>query len=51
MEATSLGLAGLAPGPAWTLGGEQGSSGSGMQTLYEKFQDPDCRYSIRPFWF
>jgi hypothetical protein len=37
--------------PAWTLGGRQGSSGNQLQSLYEKFKDPDRRYSIRPFWF
>ncbi|MGH9402702.1 MAG: glycosyl hydrolase, partial [Terriglobia bacterium] len=51
MEVTALGLAGVAMGPAWALGGQQGSSGNGLQSLYEKFEDPDRRYSIRPFWF
>ena len=51
MGVTAIGLAGVALGPAWTLGGQQGSSGSGFETLYEQFKDPDRRYSIRPFWF
>jgi len=51
VEITALGLGGLALGPAWTLSGQQGSAGSSMEALYEKFKDPDRRYSIRPFWF
>ncbi|MCL5006252.1 MAG: hypothetical protein M1404_06925 [Acidobacteria bacterium] len=51
VEITAFGLGGLALGPAWRLSGTQGSERSGLEALYEKFRDPDRRYSIRPFWF
>ncbi len=51
MEASALGLAGLALSPGWTLGGGPGNSGNTLNALYEKFKNPDRRYSIRPFWF
>ena len=51
VEITAFGLGGLAMSSAWTLSGQQRSAGNSLETLYEKFKDPDRRYSIRPFWF
>lgn len=48
---TAVGLGGLALGGGWTMEGKEHTSSAGLEALYEKFKDPDRRYSIRPFWF
>ena len=50
-QLTALGLGGLALGRGWTFEGEEKGQPAALQLLYEQFQDPDHRYSIRPFWF
>lgn len=51
LGATAAGLGGLAVGPAWPLPALSQDSQGGLGDLYKKFQDPDRRCSIRPFWF
>lgn len=48
---TATGLGGLAVGPAWSWGNAAGSPKTNLEALYDKFKDPDRRYSICPFWF
>lgn len=51
MEMTTLGLASLAARTAWALDGNGEGFAAKLETLYKGFENPDRRYSIRPFWF
>ena len=49
ITATGLGALWLENG--WPLDTDSASAPSGLEALYKAFQDPDRKYSIRPFWF
>ncbi len=51
LQATTAGLGGLALDRAWPLESGEAGTHRSLQALHEKFQNPDRRYSIRPFWF
>jgi hypothetical protein len=48
---TATGLGGLWLGDALQLPASSAGASGGLESLYKQFQDPDHKYSIRPFWF
>lgn len=48
---TAAGIGGLALGPIWAQSADADLSTNSFGALYRQFQDPDRKYSIRPFWF
>lgn len=48
---TAAGIGGLALGPTWSHAAESELPANSFGNLYRQFNDPDRRFSIRPFWF
>jgi hypothetical protein len=51
LEVTGAGLGGLALKDGSMLSAQPGELSGELAALYQKFLDPDRKYSIRPFWF
>jgi len=51
LEVTGAGLGGLALKEGSMFSAQPAELSGGVAALYEKFLDPDRKYSIRPFWF
>ncbi len=51
LEVTGAGLGGLALKDGSMLSAQPGELSGALAALYQKFLDPDRKYSIRPFWF
>lgn len=48
---TATGLGGLWLGDAPQMPANASAASGGWESLHRQFQDPDRKYSIRPFWF
>ena len=51
LEVTGAGLGSLALKDSSMLTAQSGEISDSLAPLYQKFLDPDRKYSIRPFWF
>jgi hypothetical protein len=48
---TATGVGSLWVGEAWSTPAKPATTAGGLEALYQRFLDPDHKYSIRPFWF
>ena len=48
---TATGLGGLWLGEPWPARANTAPSAAAFEELHKRFQDPERKYSIRPFWF
>ena len=51
LSVSAVGIGGLVIGNPWQAAAQSGSAGAAIEKLYQRFREPERRYSIRPFWF